>query len=130
VEIGFQLRMRAVRGKKRNVSQGISRGTLSTTCVEKGGKERRRRAASASWCSVSPLPASLSSDCCFALPFPLCAGFLVEPTLSELRVQSRTLNFTLELAEGPFEVFSLLDDHFQQYHAPQLNRLHFAGPIT
>ena len=102
---------------------GLGRLELPTHALQAKGGE-----ASASRFSVSPLSASLPSDRCLALAFPLCAGFLVEPALSQLRVQSGSLNFALELPEGPLEVLPLLDDHFQQYHAPRLNQSHVSSP--
>jgi hypothetical protein len=59
------------------------------------------------------LTAALPADGGLALPLALRAGLLVEPTLTELGIEARALNLTLETAERPIEALVVLDDDFQ-----------------
>ncbi len=62
---------------------------------------------------AATLPASLTPDGRFPLPLTLGARLLVEPALTQLRVQSRALDLALESTQGAVEAFVLLDDYFQ-----------------
>jgi hypothetical protein len=66
----------------------------------------------------TPLPPPLSADRGLALALPLGAGLLVEPALSELRVETRTLDFALEPAQCPLETLVVMYHDFQGDHAP------------
>ena len=98
-------------GRKKNSPPAVAEGTTSMTQDE-------GELASGSRPSVSPLSPSFPPDRRLPLPLPLRARLFIEPALAQFRVKPRALNLSLELTESPFEVFSLLDDHFQRYHAP------------
>ena len=67
---------------------------------------------------LPPLPAPLAADGSLPLPLALGAGLLVEPTLSELGVETGALNLTLEPPERALEALVVLDRHFQRGHTP------------
>ncbi len=78
-----------------------------------GSSRTRRHPGRLSLATRSALPPALSTNGGFPLPLALGAGLLVEAALTQLGVESRPLDFSLEPAKGPFEALVLLNDDFQ-----------------
>jgi len=66
--------------------------------------------------ALATLSAALATDGGFFLPLPLCTRLLIEPALTQLRVQAGALNLPLEATERAVETFVVLYDDFQDGH--------------
>jgi len=69
---------------------------------------------------VPTLASALTTNRGFTLPFTLGARLLIVPTLAQFGVKARTLHLTLEAPQCAVEALVILDDHFQDDHAPQI----------
>lgn len=76
---------------------------------EQRGLDRARAAA---------LATAFTSNGRFTLPFSLGARLFVEATLPEFGVETGSLHFTLESAEGPFKAFVVLNSYVQRMTTP------------
>ena len=65
----------------------------------------------------TPAPA-LATNRRFTLPLTLGARLLIVPTLAQFGVETRTLHLTLEAPQRAVEALVILDDYFQDDHAP------------
>jgi uncharacterized membrane protein len=56
----------------------------------------------------------------FTLPLSLGARLLVVTTLAQLGIETRTLHLSFETAQRTVEALVILDDYFQDDHAPSV----------
>ena len=67
---------------------------------------------------IFTLAPALATNSRFTLPLTLAARLLIVPTLAQFGVQTRTLHLTLEAPQRAVEALVILDDYFQDDHAP------------
>jgi len=67
---------------------------------------------------MATLAPALATNCRFTLPLTLGARLLVIPPLAQLGIKTRTLHLAFEAAQCAVEALVILDDYFQDYHAP------------
>ena len=68
---------------------------------------------------VATLTPALATNRRFALPFALRARLFVVPALAQFGIETRALHLALEAPQCTVEALVILDDYFQDDHAPR-----------
>lgn len=68
--------------------------------------------------ALPTLPAPLTTDGGFPLPLALGTGLLVVPALAQFGIETGALHLPLEAAQRAVETLVVLNDDFQDDHAP------------